>query len=99
MNCGEIKEENMMAYLENFPEIRCLMDSIPDNKREEKMSEEIDYILFKDIPIKKLVADNLKIDLRNYLCKAKMSDRFYLFTRINWEKVEFFKLKEQILQD
>ena len=63
------------------------------------MSEEIDYILFKDVPIKKLVSDNPKIDLRNYLCKAKMSDRFYLFTRINWEKLEFYNYKAQILQD
>lgn len=76
-----------------------LKDSLP--KHEEKMSEEIDYILEKDVPIKKLVGDNPKpgVELRNYLCKAKMSDRFYLFTRINWDKLEKFDYKAQVLQD
>lgn len=91
----------MMSYFENFPELEILHKSLPDHKQEEKMSEEIDYILFRDVPIKKLIGDNPKpgVELRNYLCKAKMSDRFYLFTKINWDKLERYNYKAQVLQD
>jgi serine/threonine protein kinase len=94
---SEIKMDYMMEYVDHDKFLKYIINS--QREQQDLMSEQDDFKIFENVRLNEFEPD-LEDTVQHRLVLDKMSNRYFMMTKINWEKFKnVHKLHKNLLQD